>query len=101
MSTTLHRSHFLGRLASQSHALALLIVVISAFAAEFCTAATTEPPAAIDTSVPQPGTDWGSSSRHARRRAVEALPLTCAGPCTGNPGAHHARARGRLNAGLR
>lgn len=75
MSTTLHRSHFMGRLASQGHAIALLIFVISAFAAGICTAATTEPPAAVDTSVPQSGTDWGSSSRHARRRAVEALPL--------------------------
>jgi len=74
MATTLHRRHFMGRQAGRA-ALAPVAVMVTAFTAGFCTAATTEPPAAIDTCATQPATDWGSSSRHARRRAVEALPL--------------------------
>ena len=80
MSTTLHRSHFMGRLAGRAAIRAAMTVVITAFAVGICAAAKTEPPAAIDAGVTQPSTDWGSSSRHARRRAVEALPLAQMAP---------------------
>jgi len=75
MSTTLHRSHFGARLACRAAALTVAVITSTAVATGISPAATTEPPAAIDTCAAQPGTDWGSSSRHARRRAVEALPL--------------------------
>ena len=38
-------------------------------------AASHEPAVVIDTCAVRTGTDWGSSSRHARQRAIEALPL--------------------------
>jgi len=55
---------------------ASLVTLTAVLSATSGSAATREPPAvAGEVCGVQAGTDWGSSSRHARRRAVEALPL--------------------------
>jgi hypothetical protein len=75
MQTTLHRSQFTAPFTGRVGGFVPAAIVATILLAASCGAATTEPAATIEACAAQAGTDWGSSSRHARRRAAEALPL--------------------------
>ncbi len=74
MQKTLRRSVVVAKMPTIAFFLFILTCVLW-IDSSVCCAASKEPVHSSQYKFIAPGTDWGSSSRHARRRAEEALPL--------------------------